>query len=87
VTLNADDEFDRLDARCVLMLEVTCDTLRCDPKLKLCEGLRLIAAVRTAVSRLAPAALASFDDHHLPRMRGILMERFGVSNLPTAPVN
>ena len=84
---DADDDVDRLDARCVLMLEVTCHTLRCDPELKLCEGLRLIAAARTAVSRIAPASLAVFDHHHLPRMRGILMERFGVSDLPTLPVN
>jgi hypothetical protein len=87
VTRDADDDFDRSDARCVLMLEVTCHTLRCDPELKLCEGLRLIAAARTAVSRIAPGSLAAFDHHHLPLMRGILMERFGVSDLPTMPVN
>ncbi|RPI21712.1 MAG: hypothetical protein EHM57_06260 [Actinobacteria bacterium] len=69
------------------MLEVTCHTLRSDPELRLCEGLRLIEAARTAVSRIAPAALTNFDHSLLPRMRGILMERFGVSDLPGLPVN
>ena len=87
MTCDADDDLDRLDARCSLMLEVTYHTLRCDPDLKLCEGLRLIAAARTAVSRIAPDALTAFDDQLLPRMRGILMERFGVIDLPAIPVN
>jgi len=87
VIRDADDDVDRLDARCVLMLEVTCHTLRCDPELRLCEGLRLIEAARTAVSRIAPGALTAFDDRVLPQMRGILMERFGVSDLPALPVN
>ena len=87
MTCDTDDDLDRLDARCQLMLEVTCHTLRCDPDLKLCEGLRLIAAARTAVSRIAPAALTAFDDRLQPRMRGILMERFGVSDLPVTPIN
>ncbi len=87
MTCDADDDLDRLDARCALMLEVTCQTLRCDPDLRLCEGLRLIDAARTAVSRIAPEALTTFDDQLLPRMRGILMERFGVSDLPGMPVN
>lgn len=78
---------DGLDARCVLMLDVTCHTLRSDPELRLCEGLRLIEATRTAVSRLAPESLESFDSNLLPRMRNILMERFGVADLASQPVN
>jgi hypothetical protein len=81
------DGIDDLDARCVLMLDVTCHTLRSDPDLRLCEGLRLIEATRTAVSRLAPESLESFDDCFLPQMRSILMERFGVSELLALPVN
>ena len=87
MTCDADNDLGRLDARCALMLEVTYHTLRCDPDLRLCEGLRLIEAARTAVSRIAPDALTTFDDQLLPRMRGILMERFGVSDLPGMPVN
>jgi len=82
-----DKGMDRLDARCVLMLDVTCHTLRSDPDLRLCEGLRLIEATRTAVSRLAPDSLESFEAHLLPQMRNILLERFGVGDLPSLPVN
>lgn len=81
------NELDDLDARCVLMLDVTCHTLRSDPELRLCEGLRLIEATRTAVSRLAPESLDSFETHLLPQMRSILMERFGVGELPGLAVN
>jgi hypothetical protein len=66
------------DARCELMLDVTFDTLRSDPDLRLCEGLRLIEATRDAVSRLAPTSLEAFDSRVLPRMREALMTRFGV---------
>ena len=75
------EPFSDPDGRCGLILDVTCQTLRSDPDLQLCEGLRLIEATRTAVARLAPASLERFDDHVLPRMRRILMERFGVSRL------
>ena len=78
---------DGFDARCVLMLDVTCQTLRSDPDLRLCEGIRLIDATRTAVARLAPAHLDAFDAQVLPQMRGILMERFGLPDLPTPPIN
>lgn len=81
------NELDGLDARCVLMLDVTCHTLRSDPDLRLCEGLRLIEATRTAVSRLAPESLDRFETHLLPQMRSILLERFGVGELPGLPVN
>jgi hypothetical protein len=69
------------------MLDVTCQTLRSDPELRLCEGLRLIEATRTAVARLAPASLELFEAHVLPQMRTILMDRFGLTELPTLPIN
>jgi len=75
------------DARCELMLDVALQTLRSDPDLKLCEGLRLIEATRTAVSRLAPSSLEHFECRILPEMRSTLMERFGLSELPAGPVN
>ncbi len=75
------------DARCGLMLDVASQTLRSDPDLRLCEGLRLIEATRTAVARLAPASLELFDATVLPQLRSILMERFGVAELPSSAVN
>ena len=75
------------DARCRLMLEVAFQTLRSDSELKLCEGLRLIEATRTAVARLAPGSATHFEAEVLPRMRSALMERFGVNELPTNGVN
>ncbi len=78
---------DAFDARCVLMLDVTCQTLRCDPDLRLCEGLRLIEATRTAVARLAPTSIDVFESLVLPQMRSILMDRFKVPELPTDPAN
>jgi hypothetical protein len=78
---------DVFDARCVLMLDVTCQTLQSDPELRLCEGLRLIEATRTAVSRLAPASLDTFETQVMPQLRSILMERFGVVDLPSQPLN
>lgn len=74
-------------ARCELMLDVTRRTLEGDPDLKLCEGLRLIEATHRAIARLAPEAVATFEADELPRLRSILMERFGVSELPGGPVN
>ena len=82
------DEHDSdFDARCELMLDVTCRTLEEDPELKLCEGLRLIEATRKAVSRIAPESAEVFDSAILPRLRSILMTRFGLSELPAGPVN
>lgn len=69
------------------MLDVAFQTLRSDPELRLCEGLRLIEATRTAISRLAPGSAKLFEAEVLPRMRSALMERFGVSELPTDGVN
>ena len=75
------------DERCVLILDVTCQTLQSDPDLRLCEGLRLIEATRTAVARLAPASLDAFEEQVLPQMRAILLERFGVAEMPAHPIN
>ena len=86
--MTTDDFYSPLDARSELMLDVTCRTLEEGPELKLCEGLRLIEATRTAISRLAPESLDLFESDMLPRMRSILMERFGLSELPSSgPVN
>ena len=85
--MTADDFRSMVDARCELMLDVTRRTLKEDPDLRLCEGLRLIEATRTAVSRLAPEAAEAFELHELPGLREILMERFGVSELPSGPIN
>ena len=87
VEMTIDDFYLPLDARSELMLDVTCRTLEEDPELKLCEGLRLIEATRTAISRMAPESLDLFESDMLPRMRSILMERFGLSELPSGPVN
>lgn len=87
VEMTIDDFYLPLDARSELMLDVTCRTLEEDPELKLCEGLRLIEATRTAISRIAPESLDLFESDMLPRMRSILMERFGLSELPSGPVN
>ena len=85
--LTNDEHRSVFDARCELMLDVTCRTLEEDPDLRLCEGLRLIEATRKAVSRMAPESAAVFDSEVLPRMRDILMTRFGLSELPAGPVN
>lgn len=85
--MDSDDIRSRLDARCVVMLEVTSRTLAEDPDLKLCEGLRLIEATHRAIARMAPEAAESFAAAELPRLRDILMKRFGLSELPSGPVN
>ncbi len=85
--MTADDFRSMVDARCELMLDVTRKTLEEDPDLKLCEGLRLIEATHKAVSRLAPEAVEAFENEELPDLRNILMERFGLSELPSEPIN
>lgn len=87
VEMTIDDFYSPLDARSELMLDVTCRTLEEDPELKLCEGLRLIEATRKAFARMAPESLDLFESDVLPRMRSILMERFGLSDVPPGPVN
>jgi hypothetical protein len=69
------------DRRCQLVLDVTYETLRSDPQLRLCEGLRLIEAARSSVARLSPASLEMLELQVIPAMRQALMERFGVAAL------
>jgi hypothetical protein len=85
--MTADDFRSEADARCELMLDVTRRTLQEDPDLLLCEGLRLIEATRKAVQRLVPERIEAFENEELPDLRSILMERFGLSELPAGPVN
>lgn len=85
--MTSDDFRSKVDARCELMLDVTRRTLEEDPDLRLCEGLRLIEATRKAVGRLAPDAVEAFENEELPGLHNILMERFGLSELPPGPVN
>ena len=85
--MTTDDYRSIADARCELMLDVTRRTLEEDPDLRLCEGLRLIEATRKAVGRLAPDAVDAFENDELPGLRDILMERFGLSELPSGPIN
>ncbi len=87
VEMTIDDFYSPLDARSELMLDVTCRTLEEDPELKLCEGLRLIEATRKAFARMAPESLDLFESDVLPRMRSILMERFGLSEVHPGTVN
>ncbi|MCP4899305.1 MAG: hypothetical protein GY906_20260 [bacterium] len=82
-----DEEQGDAMARYELLLDVTLDTLRSDPELRLCEGLRLIEAARTAVGRLAPSAVDNFESTVLPQMKEALMERFGITSLPVEPCN
>ena len=82
------DESDSLTgSRRELMLDVTRRTLREDPDLKLCEGLRLIDATHKALVRMDPGSVEDFEAEILPDLRRILMERFGLSEFPTGPVN
>ena len=85
--MTIDDFRSKADARCELMLEVTRKTLEEDPDLLLGEGRRLIEATRKAVGRLAPEAIEAFENEELPSLRSILMERFGLSELPSGPIN
>ncbi|MFV2073208.1 MAG: hypothetical protein ACC742_11230 [Thermoanaerobaculales bacterium] len=85
--MTSDDPRVLFDARCEVMLDVTYKTLESDPELRLCEGLRLIEATRKAMARMAPASMEVFDARILPRMQSVLMERFGLSELPPGPVN
>jgi hypothetical protein len=85
--MTTDDFCSEADVRYELMLDVTRKTLEEDPDLRLCEGLRLIDATRTAVGRLAPEAIEVFENNELPILRSILMERFGLSELPSGPIN
>ncbi len=73
-------------AKYEVMLDVALKTLRSDPELRLCEGLRLIDATRTAVSRHAPTSLDAFDAHVLPKLRRALLDRFGLVDSPECDI-
>ena len=77
---------DTFQARCDIMLDVALKTLRSDPDLRLCEGLRLIEATRTAVSRHAPASLDAFDARIWPMLRQTLLNRFGLVDCPECDI-
>ncbi|MEJ2188398.1 MAG: hypothetical protein P8Y93_03095 [Acidobacteriota bacterium] len=85
--MSDDDLLMAHQSRCELMLDVTRRTLASDPELRLCEGLRLIEATRSAMMRLAPGSLDALESEILPDLRNILMERFGLSELPPGPIN
>ena len=74
------------EARYEVMLDVALRTLRSDPELRLCEGLRLIEATRTAVSRHAPTSLDTFDARVLPKLRQALLDRFGLVDCPECDI-
>lgn len=85
--MSDDDLLFAHESRCELMLDVTRRTLESDPDLRLCEGLRLIEATRAAMMRLAPSSLDVLETEILPDLKSVLMERFGLSELPPGPIN
>ncbi len=85
--MTTDDSVWRITARCELMLDVTRRTLKEDPDLKLCEGLRLIEATQKALLRIDPQSVTALARDILPTLRQILMERFGLAELPPGGVN
>jgi hypothetical protein len=78
---------EKTESRYEVMLDVAMQTLANDPELKLCEGLRLIEATRTAVARHSPASLDIFESRVLPRMRETLMHRFGMVTCPECDIH
>ena len=80
-------KFEKTASRYDVMLGVAMQTLADDPDLKLCEGLRLIEATRTAVARHSPASLAIFESRVLPKMRETLMNRFGMVICPECDIH
>ena len=85
--MTTDDSNWLITARCELMLDVTRRTLKEDPDLKLCEGLRLIEATHRAFVRLDPLSVGTLEADILPGLLRVLMERFGLAELPPGPVN
>jgi hypothetical protein len=70
-----------------MMVEVTIGILRSDEGLRLCEGLRLIDAARQSATRMGPDAVAAFDSYIYPQMRRVLLDRFGIEDLPSDSLN
>ena len=81
------DDIGSPEWRCRLIAEVTLGLLRDDPELTLCEGLRLVEAARTAVERLEPSSRDVLLAETLPRLRRVLLERFGIAPEPGGDVN
>ncbi len=79
--------YEKTESRYSVMLDVAMQTLAHDPDLRLCEGLRLIEATRTAVARHSPASLDIFESRALPRLREALMHRFGMVNCPDCDIH
>ncbi len=79
--------FEKSGSRFDVMLDVAMHTLANDPELKLCEGLRLIEATRTAVAKHSPASLDIFESRVLPQMRETLMHRFGMVTCPGCDIH
>ncbi|GEM_PF-3043772 len=75
------------EARCRLMGEMVLDIIRSDPELKLCEGLRLLEATRSAVARMDSGSLDHFEARILPLARRTLLERFGIDPTPGVTSN
>lgn len=76
-----------LDARSRLMLAVTRDLLLRDPELTLCEGLRLIDAMGTALGRVDSGELDVFEEYIRPHLRSLLLGRFGIAGDPHREIN
>ncbi len=76
-----------VEARCRLMGEMVLDIIRSDPELKLCEGLRLLEATRSAVARMDSGSLDHFEAQVLPLARRVLLERFGIDPSPGVASN
>ena len=65
--------------RMELMVWITAQILAEDASLTFCAGLRLIEAARNAVLRQFPEEQDGFDSTMLPRLREILLHRFGLT--------
>lgn len=75
------------DRRCRLMVDSIVDIIQSDPELKLCEGLRLLEATRSALARVDTASVERFDLEVLPHIRRLLLERFGIDPMAGTPTN
>jgi hypothetical protein len=67
--------------RIKLMVDVTAQVLAHDQALTLCEALRLIAATRTAVLRIDPAARPVVEAELIPHLEQIVLDRFQIPSV------